>query len=110
MSSTKKALRAANAYPWQSFRCKRFACLSAFSLSHTYIHTFICIEHDKGPSIYHFRMDGVRLRWMHVVGGGGELQVDWTQKLEPTDIILSSSHAKKFFRWYKKFKFYVNIN
>jgi len=37
---------------------------------------------------------GVRLRWTHVHGGKGHFHVDIHRKLEPTDITLSSSHAK----------------
>ena len=51
--------------------------------------------------------------------GEGQLHVDvHTKKLEPTDIILSSFHAKKFpflyknffFGRNKKWKFFVNTN
>src|SRR6218665_3857876 len=50
-----------------------------------------------GPSIYDVHTEGerVRLRWTHVDWGRGvQPHVD-VQKLEPTDVILSSSHAKK---------------
>src|SRR6218665_1323365 len=65
---------------------------------------------------------GVRLRWLHVDGGGVVSSV-WTsscphKKLETTDIILPSSHTKKFaflyqnffFEQNRKWKFFVNIN
>ena len=49
----------------------------------------------KGPSIYDVHTEGARLRW---TGGGGQAQCGRPHrklKLEPTDVILSSSHAKK---------------
>ena len=53
----------------------------------------------KGPSIYdvHTEGEGVRLRWMHVDGGGGPAPCGRPHrklKLESTDVILSTSHAK----------------
>src|SRR6218665_402789 len=53
----------------------------------------------KRPSIYdvHTEGEGVRLRWTHV-GGGGQApcgRLHRKLKLESTDVILSSSHAKK---------------
>ena len=54
-----------------------------------------------GPFIYdvHTEGKGVRLRWTHV-DGGEEVQAQCGRphrklKLESTDVILSSSHAKK---------------
>src|SRR6218665_459629 len=44
------------------------------------------------------RREGVRLRWTHVDGGGGPAPCGRPHrklKLESTDVILSSSHAKK---------------
>ena len=68
------------------------------------------------------RGEGVRLRWMHVDGGkGGPAPCGRPHrklKLESTDVILSSSHAKKLasflpeFRLWteKKWKFFCDIN
>src|SRR6218665_2325500 len=64
---------------------------------------------------------GVRLRWMHVDGEGGPAPCGRPHrklKLESTDVILSSSHAKKLasflpeFRLWteKKWKFFCDIN
>src|SRR6218665_1356882 len=56
---------------------------------------------EQGPSIYdvHTEGEGVRLRWTHVdEGGGGPAPCGRPHrklKLESTDVILSSSHAKK---------------
>ena len=65
----------------------------------------------------------VWLRWMHVDGRRRSAPCGCTnRKLEPTDIILSSSHARKLaflyqnltfnknHKWNKKLKFVVNIN
>src|SRR6218665_2316365 len=52
----------------------------------------------KGPSIYDVHTEGVRLRWTHVDGGkGGPAPCGCPHrklKLDSTDVILSSSHAK----------------
>jgi len=62
---------------------------------------------------------GVRLRWTQVDEEGGQLHADvHIKKLEPTDIILSSSHVKKFeflnenlfFRLNKKWQIFVHIS
>jgi len=53
------------------------------------------------------RGEGVRLRWMHVDGGGGPAQCGRPHrklKLESTDIILSSSHAKKLVSFLPEFR------
>src|SRR6218665_896756 len=77
-----------------------------------------------GPSIYDVHMErrrGVRLGWTHVDGGGGPAPCGRPHrklKLESTDVILSSSHAKKLasflpeFRLWteKKWKFFCDIN
>src|SRR6218665_4036839 len=73
---------------------------------------------SKGPSIYD----------VHTEGGGGQAQVDGGPapcgrphrklKLESTDVIMSSSHAKKLVSFFtrissldrKKWKFFYNIN
>src|SRR6218665_3566566 len=50
----------------------------------------------------------VRLRWTHVDGGGGPGPCGRPHrklKLESTDIILSSSHAKKLASFYQNFVF-----
>ena len=55
----------------------------------------------KEPSIYDVHTEGeeVRLRWTHVDGGSGGPapcgRPHRKLKLESTDVILSSSHAKK---------------
>src|SRR6218665_3160274 len=52
----------------------------------------------KGPFIYDVHTEGVRIRRMHVDGGRGQAlcgRPHRTLKLKSTDIILSSSHAKK---------------
>ena len=64
----------------------------------------------KGPSIYDVHMEGggVRLRWTHVDGGGGPAPCGRPHrklKLESTDVILSSSHAKKLASFYQNFVF-----
>ena len=59
---------------------------------------------SMGPSIYdvHTEGEGVRLRWTHADGGGGQAPCGRPHrklKLESTDVILSSSHAKNFDLW-----------
>src|SRR6218665_2644568 len=59
----------------------------------------ICMSIARGPSIYdvHTEEEGVRLRWTHVDGGGGQAPCERPHrklKLESTDIILSPSHAR----------------
>src|SRR6218665_2210704 len=52
--------------------------------------------------------EGVRLRWTHVDGGGGAAPCGRPHrklKLESTDVILSSSRAKKLAFFYQNFVF-----
>ena len=57
----------------------------------------------RGPSIYdvHTEGEGVRLRWTHVDGEGGPAS------LESTDVILSSSHAKKLASFLPEFRLWT---
>jgi len=50
----------------------------------------------RGPSIYDINTEGdeVRPRWMHAAGESATFGHPH-RKLKPTDVILSSSHAKK---------------
>ena len=57
----------------------------------------------KGPSIYDVHMEGVRLRWTHADGGSQAPCEHTPRKLKSTDIILSSSHAKKLAPFYQNF-------
>ena len=61
----------------------------------------------KGPSIYDVHTEGdVRLRWTHVDGGPAPCGRPHRKlKLESTDDILSSSHAKKLVSFYQNFVF-----
>ena len=65
----------------------------------------------KGPSIYDVNTEGegVRLMWTHVDGGeGGPAPFGRPHrklKLESTDVILFSSHAKKLASFYQNFVF-----
>jgi len=68
--------------------------------------------------LWHPHGGGVRHTWTHA--DGGEVISMWTspQKLEPTDVILSSSHLKKFATFVqnfvygrnKRWTFIVNMN
>ena len=52
----------------------------------------------------------LRLRWMHVDGGGGPAPCGRPHrklKLESTDVILSSSHAKKLASFLPKFRLWT---
>src|SRR6218665_1662490 len=52
--------------------------------------------------------EGVRLRWTHVDRGGSQAPCGRPHrklKLESTDVILSSSHAKKLVYFYQNFVF-----
>ena len=67
-----------------------------------------------GPSIYdvHTEGEGVRLRWTHVDGwrGGGQAPCGRPHrklKLESTDVMLSSSHAKKLASFLPKFRLWT---
>src|SRR6218665_197333 len=54
--------------------------------------------------------EGVRLRWTHVDGGGGPAPCGRPHrklKLESTDIILSSSHAKKLASFLPEFRLWT---
>src|SRR6218665_261674 len=54
------------------------------------------------------RGEGVRLRWTHVDGGRGPTPCGRPHKklkLESTDVILSSSHAKKLRLFFQNFIF-----
>src|SRR6218665_2864286 len=67
-----------------------------------------CLQ-QKGPSIYdlHTEGEGVRLRWTHVDGGGGQApggRPHRNLKLESTDVILSP-HARKLASFYQNFVF-----
>jgi len=57
------------------------------------------------------REKGVRLRWTHVDGGdGGPAPCERPHrklKLESTDVILSSSHAKKLASFLPEFRFWT---
>ena len=72
-----------------------------------------CNFFPKGPSIYDVHTDrgrGIRLRWTHVDGGGeGPAHVDVHRKLklESTDVILSSSHAKKLTSFLPEFRLWT---
>src|SRR6218665_2064650 len=70
---------------------------------------------------YTLRGEGIRLRWTHVDGGRGFAPCGCPHrkiKLESTDIIFSSSHAKKLvyfyqnfvFGWNKKWKFVLAVS
>ena len=67
----------------------------------------------KGPSIYdvHTEGEGIRLRWTHVDGGGGGPapcgHPHRKLKLESTDGILSSSHAKKLASFLPEFRLWT---
>ena len=75
---------------------------------------------SQRPSVYDVHTDGVGLRWTHADGWsapGGRPH----RKLETTDVILSSSHAKKFVIFFvpefhivfgqnKKWKFFIDCN
>ena len=53
---------------------------------------------------------GVRLRWTHVDGGGGPAPCGRPHrklKLESTDVILSSSHAKKLASFLPEFRLWT---
>jgi len=56
------------------------------------------------------RGEGVGLRWTHVDGGGSAPcgRPHRRLKLEPADVILSSSHAKKLAFFYQNFIFRQN--
>ena len=63
----------------------------------------------RGPSISDVHTEGewVRLRWTHVDGGGGPAPCGRPHrklKLESTDVILSSSHAKKLASFLPEFR------
>src|SRR6218665_4016120 len=65
---------------------------------------------SKGPSTYdvHTEGEGVWLRWTHVDGGRGQApcgRPNRNLKLESTDVILSSSHARKLTSFYQNFVF-----
>jgi len=61
----------------------------------------------KGPSIYDVHTEGgVRLRWTHVDRGGGQAPCGRPHtkfKIESTDVILSSSCAKKLVSFLPEF-------
>src|SRR6218665_1486794 len=96
-----------------------FIHLLIHSLIYLFIHSFAQFEKKSvllssinfspscvfilGPSIYdvHREGEGVRLRWTPADGGGGyEPCGRLHRKLEPTDVFLSSSDAKKLvFFW-----------
>jgi len=62
---------------------------------------------SQGPSIYDAHMEGVRLRWTHVNGEGGLSPCGRPHrklKLESTDVILSSFHAKKLASFLPEFR------
>src|SRR6218665_523530 len=73
-------------------------------------------QFHKGPSIFDVHTEGargVRLRWMHVDGGRGVQRPapcgrpHRKLKLESTDVILSSSHAKKFAFFLPEFRLWT---
>src|SRR6218665_879769 len=56
------------------------------------------------------RGEGVRLRWTHVDGGGGQAPCGRSHrklKLESIDVILSSSHAKKLASFLPEFRLWT---
>src|SRR6218665_4006656 len=67
----------------------------------------------KGPSIYdvHTEGRGIRLRWTHVDGGRGDPspcgRPHRKLKLESTDVIMSSSHAKKLASFLPEFRLWT---
>src|SRR6218665_789383 len=66
----------------------------------------------RGPSIYDVHTDRgrVRLRWAHMDGGGGPAPCGRPLrklKLESTDVILSSSHAKKLASFSPEFRLWT---
>src|SRR6218665_2899459 len=70
------------------------------------------LRQSKGPSIYDVHKEGeaVRLRWTHVDGEGGPAPCGRPHrklKLEPTDVILSSSHAKKLASFLPEFRLWT---
>jgi len=56
--------------------------------------------------------EGVRLRWTHVDGGGGSQapcgRPRSKLKLESTDVMLSSSHAKKLASFLPEFRLWMD--
>ena len=66
----------------------------------------------KGPSIYDVHMEGGggQAWWTHVDGGGGPApcgRPNRKLKLESTNIILSSSHAKKLESFLPEFRLWI---
>src|SRR6218665_534104 len=63
-----------------------------------------------GPSISNVHTEGVRLRWTHVDGGRGLAPCGRPHrklKLESTEVILSSSHAKKLASFLPEFRLWT---
>jgi len=61
----------------------------------------------------HTEGGGVRLRWTHVEGGRGSSPCGRPHrklKLESTDVVLSSSHAKKLASFLPEFRLWTEKN